>query len=77
MGPSFSRRPGVVPCAHPEVEHFTPLFTTLGAADSSAAAQIAAALPDSKVLKAFNTTFGPTLAASEQIGWSGGFAVTP
>ena len=46
-------------------------------ADSSSAAQIAAALPDSKVLKAFNTTFGPTLAASEQIGWSGGFAVTP
>ena len=32
-------------------------------ADSSAAAEIAAALPDSKVLKAFNTTLGPTLAA--------------
>jgi 8-hydroxy-5-deazaflavin:NADPH oxidoreductase len=31
-------------------------------ADSSAAAEIAAALPDSKVLKAFNTTLGPTLA---------------
>ena len=32
-------------------------------ADSSAAAEIAAALPDSKVLKAFNTTFAATLAA--------------
>ena len=32
-------------------------------ADSSAAAEIAAALPDSDVLKAFNTTLGPTLAA--------------
>ncbi len=31
-------------------------------ADSSAAAQIAAALPQAKVLKAFNTTFAPTLA---------------
>ena len=31
-------------------------------ADSSAAAQIAAALPDSRVLKAFNTTFAGTLA---------------
>lgn len=30
-------------------------------ADSSAAAELAAALPDSRVLKAFNTTFGPTL----------------
>ncbi|GEN81104.1 NADPH-dependent F420 reductase [Actinotalea fermentans] len=32
-------------------------------ADSSAAAQIAAELPDARVLKAFNTTFGATLAA--------------
>ena len=31
-------------------------------ADSSAAAELAAALPQSKVLKAFNTTFAPTLA---------------
>ena len=31
-------------------------------ADSSAAAEIAAALPDSRVLKAFNTTFAGTLA---------------
>ena len=33
-------------------------------ADGSAAAEIAAALPDSKVLKAFNTTFAGTLASS-------------
>ena len=32
-------------------------------ADSSAAAQIATALPESRVLKAFNTTFAGTLAA--------------
>jgi 8-hydroxy-5-deazaflavin:NADPH oxidoreductase len=32
-------------------------------ADSSAAAEIAAALPQSRVLKAFNTTFAATLAA--------------
>jgi 8-hydroxy-5-deazaflavin:NADPH oxidoreductase len=32
-------------------------------ADSSAAAEIAAALPQSRVVKAFNTTFGGTLAA--------------
>ena len=32
-------------------------------ADSSAAAQIAAALPESRVLKAFNTTFAATLVA--------------
>src|SRR3954464_2596146 len=32
-------------------------------ADSSAAAEIAAALPNSRVLKAFNTTFAGTLAA--------------
>jgi 8-hydroxy-5-deazaflavin:NADPH oxidoreductase len=32
-------------------------------ADASAASEIAAALPQSRVLKAFNTTFGPTLAA--------------
>ncbi len=42
-------------------------FETFGSlvvpADSSAAAELAAALPDAKVLKAFNTTFGPTLAS--------------
>ena len=32
-------------------------------ADSSAAAEIAAAVPSARVLKAFNTNFGPTLAA--------------
>ena len=32
-------------------------------ADSSAAAEIAAALPESRVVKAFNTTFASTLAA--------------
>ena len=32
-------------------------------ADSSAAAELAAALPDSQVLKAFNTNFAATLAA--------------
>jgi 8-hydroxy-5-deazaflavin:NADPH oxidoreductase len=32
-------------------------------ADSSATAEIAAALPNSRVIKAFNTTFAPTLAA--------------
>ena len=36
-------------------------------ADSSAAAEIAVALPASRVVKAFNTTFGGTLA-SRQIG---------
>ena len=34
-------------------------------ADSSAAAVIAAALPEAKVVKAFNTTFGGTLVAKE------------
>ena len=34
-------------------------------ADSSAAAELAAALPSSKVLKAFNTTFAATLGAKE------------
>ena len=42
-------------------------FTTFDSltvpADSSAAAEIAAALPQSRVLKAFNTTFAGTLAA--------------
>lgn len=33
------------------------------AADSSAAAEIATALPDSRVIKAFNTTFAATLAS--------------
>ena len=37
---------------------------TVGA-DSSAAAEIAAALPDSRVLKAFNTTFAATIASRE------------
>ena len=32
-------------------------------ADSSAAAELASALPQAKVLKAFNTNFGPTLAS--------------
>ena len=35
------------------------------AADGSATAEIAAALPDSRVLKAFNTTFAATLASRE------------
>lgn len=34
-------------------------------ADSSAAAEIAAALPAARVLKAFNTTFGATLASGK------------
>lgn len=34
-------------------------------ADSSAAAEIAAALPTARVLKAFNTTFGATLASGK------------
>ncbi|GAA1918588.1 NADPH-dependent F420 reductase [Nocardioides marmoribigeumensis] len=34
-------------------------------ADSSAAAEIAAALPDSRVVKAFNTNFAATLASGE------------
>ncbi len=34
------------------------------AADSSATAELAVALPQSRVLKAFNTTFAATLAAS-------------
>ena len=34
-------------------------------ADSSATAEIAAALPDSRVLKAFNTTFAATIASGE------------
>ncbi|HEV7147906.1 MAG TPA: NADPH-dependent F420 reductase [Pedococcus sp.] len=41
-------------------------------ADSSAAAEIAAALPQSRVLKAFNTTFAGTLAA----GTVGGLTTT-
>ncbi len=35
------------------------------AADGSATAEIAAALPDSRVLKAFNTTFAATLSSRE------------
>jgi predicted dinucleotide-binding enzyme len=38
-------------------------FSLTVPADSSSAAQIAAALPSSRVLKAFNTNFGPTLGA--------------
>ena len=38
-------------------------FSLTVPADSSSAAQVAAALPQSRVLKAFNTNFGPTLAA--------------
>jgi len=38
-------------------------FSLTVPADSSSAAQIAEALPSSRVLKAFNTNFGPTLAA--------------
>lgn len=34
-------------------------------ADSSATAELAAALPDSKVVKAFNTTFGGTLVSGK------------
>jgi 8-hydroxy-5-deazaflavin:NADPH oxidoreductase len=41
-------------------------------ADGSAAAELAAALPDSRVLKAFNTTFAATLAA----GTVGGLPTT-
>lgn len=41
-------------------------------ADSSAAAELAAALPQSKVLKAFNTTFAATLSA----GTVGGLPTT-
>ncbi|MBE4716590.1 NADPH-dependent F420 reductase [Pseudarthrobacter sp. AB1] len=37
-------------------------------ADSSAAAEIQAALPNSRVLKAFNTTFAATLASGEIAG---------
>ena len=38
-------------------------FSLTVPADSSSAAQIAEALPAARVLKAFNTNFGPTLAA--------------
>lgn len=43
--------------------NFETFDSLLVPADSSAAAELAAALPDSKVLKAFNTTFAGTLAA--------------
>jgi 8-hydroxy-5-deazaflavin:NADPH oxidoreductase len=42
---------------------FTTFDSLVVAADSSAAAEIAAALPQSKVLKAFNTNFAATLSA--------------
>lgn len=48
------------------------------AADGSATADLAAALPQSHVLKAFNTNFAATLAsgtAGEKVSWTGGFAV--
>ncbi len=38
-------------------------FSLTVPADSSSAAQVAEALPTARVLKAFNTNFGPTLAA--------------
>jgi len=43
--------------------NFETFDSLLVPADSSAAAEIAAALPTSRVLKAFNTTFAATLAA--------------
>lgn len=43
--------------------NFETFDSLLVPADSSAAAQVAAALPSSKVLKAFNTTFAGTLAS--------------
>ena len=52
------RRPGVYNPV--EFEIFDSLTV---AADGSATAEIAAALPDSRVLKAFNTTFAGTLRA--------------
>lgn len=42
---------------------FSTMDSLVVPADSSAAAEIAAALPQSRVLKAFNTTFAATLAA--------------
>ncbi|GHE06930.1 NADPH-dependent F420 reductase [Klenkia taihuensis] len=42
---------------------FATFDSLLVPADGSAAAEVAAALPDSRVLKAFNTTFGATLAS--------------
>lgn len=42
---------------------FTTFDSLTVAPDSSATAEIAAALPDSRVVKAFNTTFAATLAA--------------
>ena len=42
---------------------FVPFDSAVVPADSSAAAELATALPTSKVLKAFNTTFAATLAS--------------
>ena len=42
---------------------FTTFDSLVVAADGSATAEVAAALPRSRVLKAFNTTFGATLAS--------------
>lgn len=42
---------------------FSTFDSLVVAADGSAAAELAAALPDSRVLKAFNTNFAATLAA--------------
>lgn len=47
--------------------NFETFDSLLVPADGSAAAELAAALPNSKVLKAFNTTFAGTLAA-KQVG---------
>jgi 8-hydroxy-5-deazaflavin:NADPH oxidoreductase len=60
----------VVDISNPlDVETFDSLVVP---ADSSAAAELAAALPRSRVLKAFNTTFAATLAA----GTVGGIPTT-
>ncbi len=44
---------------------FTTFDSLVVPADSSAAAEIAAALPDARVLKAFNTTFAGTLTSGK------------
>lgn len=55
---------------------FATFDTLVVPADSSAAAGIAAALPGSTVLKAFNTTFAATLASGTVGGAAGGPATT-
>src|SRR3954469_20055439 len=59
-GPSLAGK-GVVDITNPV--DFATFDSLTVPADSSAAAELAAALPDSRVLKAFNTTFAGTLAA--------------